>query len=125
MDSVMLAGVIVLSPAVAAAILLLFAPLRRNPTVSAGFTIASTLISLGAASLLALDFLGHPELAAVTAQYPWLPSGGQILANMGVYVDAISAPMLVVVALVALCVQVYSLGYLGHEPGHDRGRYFA
>ena len=120
-----LAQIVVLSPAIAAGILLIFAPLRRNPGISAGVTILATAISLGAAVMLALDFTGNPTLTAIDAQWPWLPSGGHILATTGVHIDAISAPMLVVVSLVALCVQVYSLGYLGHEPGHDRGRYFA
>ncbi len=125
MDKLLLAEAIVLSPLAAAVVLLVIAPLRRNHAISASVTILATTVSLVSALLLALDFTGNPDLAPVQQQWPWLPAGGHIMATVGVYVDAISAPMLVVVSLVALCVQVYSVGYLGHEPSNDRGRYFA
>jgi NADH-quinone oxidoreductase subunit L len=41
-----------------------------------------------------------------------------------VHVDGTSAWMLVVVTLVATCVQVYSLGYMHDEPPAALGRYF-
>jgi len=48
--------------------------------------------------------------------WPWLPSDGKTLAEVGVLVDPTSTIMLCLVSLVALLVQVYSLGYL-----HDEG----
>ena len=47
----------------------------------------------------------------------WLVADGKTIAEVGVHVDGISAAMLVVITLVAACVQVYSLGYLADEPG--------
>jgi NADH-quinone oxidoreductase subunit L len=55
---------------------------------------------------------------------PWLVANGEVIADIGVRVDGISATMLVVITLVAACVQVYSLGYLKGEPDAHLGRYF-
>ena len=42
---------------------------------------------------------------------------------MGVLVDPMTAMMLIVVTTVALLVQIYSVGYMEHDPG--AGRFFA
>jgi NADH-quinone oxidoreductase subunit L len=49
---------------------------------------------------------------------------GRSLAEVGLRVDGTSMPMMAVVGLVALMVQIYSLGYLSGEPAASRGRYF-
>ena len=48
--------------------------------------------------------------------WDWLPSQGETLATVGVLADADSTMMLLLVGLVSLLVQVYSLGYLSDEP---------
>src|SRR4030095_6703599 len=62
---------------------------------------------------------GAPRLV-----WPWLPSDGKTLADVGVLVDPTSTIMLGLVSLVALLVQVYSLGYLHEEPQRALGRYY-
>ena len=52
----------------------------------------------------------------------WFQAGG-ITANWGMIVDPLSVMMLGLVSLVALCVQVYSLGYMKGDPRF--GWYFA
>jgi NADH-quinone oxidoreductase subunit L len=47
-----------------------------------------------------------------------------VIADVGVHVDAVSSSMLVVVTTVALCVQVFSVGYMHEEPRPAFGRYF-
>jgi NADH-quinone oxidoreductase subunit L len=47
------------------------------------------------------------------------------LAQVGTLVDGVSAPMLAVVAFVALCVQIFSLTYMHDESKRSYGRYFA
>jgi NADH-quinone oxidoreductase subunit L len=54
----------------------------------------------------------------------WIPLGGEGLVGVGWLLDGVSAPMLVVVGLVAFCVQLYSLGYLDDESPEALGRYF-
>jgi NADH-quinone oxidoreductase subunit L len=46
------------------------------------------------------------------------------MATVGLLVDGLSAPMLVLVTLVSLLVQVYSLAYLHDEPPASLGRYY-
>src|SRR5262245_18387314 len=61
---------------------------------------------------------------AVSLMWEWLPAQGQALATVGVLADADSTVMPMLVALVALLVQVYSLGYLSDEPPPALGRYY-
>jgi len=54
--------------------------------------------------------------------HPWLEVGG-LRIQVGIQMDALTAVMLVVVTVVSLMVQVYSLGYMKEDPGF--ARYFA
>jgi NADH-quinone oxidoreductase subunit L len=56
--------------------------------------------------------------------WSWIPADGGPLATVGVMVDDLSMAMLVLVTFVSLLVQVYSLGYLAHEPAPSLGRYY-
>ena len=56
---------------------------------------------------------------------PWLPGDGGPMATVGLLLDELSSPMLVLVTLVSLLVQVYSLAYLHDEPAPSLGRYYA
>jgi NADH-quinone oxidoreductase subunit L len=62
---------------------------------------------------------------AIRATVPWLVVQGRGLGQIGVRLDAVSIPMLVVVCLVALAVQVYSVAYMHGETRRSYGRYFA
>ena len=63
--------------------------------------------------------------APIHAVWAWLPGAHGPFATVGVLVDAQSTTMLLLVTLVALLVQVYSLGYLHDEPAPALGRYYA
>jgi NADH-quinone oxidoreductase subunit L len=52
------------------------------------------------------------EFAGAANSIPWFNVGSVLQIELGVHVDAITVVMLVVVAFVALMVQVYSLGYM-------------
>jgi len=108
-----------LLPALAAALIGLMRPLGRNGATAAGVSIAAASASLVAA--LWLHFAADLPLRATI---PWLPVSGGVLAELGLRVDGTNLPMLAVVGVVALCVQIYSLGYLHGEPSAHRGRYF-
>ncbi len=58
------------------------------------------------------------EFGGVANSIPWLEVPGNLELRLGVYVDPITAVMLVVVSCIALAVQVYSLGYM-----HGDSRY--
>src|SRR2546425_304466 len=58
------------------------------------------------------------------ARWAWIPADGGPIATVGVLVDELSAAMLVLVTLVSLLVQIYSLSYLDQETPPALGRYY-
>jgi len=108
------AWLIGLLPFISFALIGLF--LHRWPRVSAGFSIISVAISFVMALSIAgqMFVLGEP-LSYETA-YRWLSMPG-LEIDMGILIDGITVVMLVVVTLVALLVQLYSLGYMHGDPG--------
>jgi len=117
-----LALVALLAPVVAALILAPIPALRKRGWPAAALCILGSVLSFGAAVALLVDTLkdSTPQTLAV----PWVRSAGKVIAEAGVHVDGVAASMLVVVTLVALCVQVFSLGYMHDEPPPAFGRYF-
>jgi NADH-quinone oxidoreductase subunit L len=119
-DSGQLALAALLLPAASFLILSLLVPLRRSGRPGAWLSILGATGSLAAAvgGWRAYDG-GSTRLV-----WDWLPAQGRPLATIGVLADETSTVMLVLVALVALLVQVYSLGYLSEEPPPALGRYY-
>jgi NADH-quinone oxidoreductase subunit L len=111
-----------LLPALAFLAIALAAPLRRRGRPAAYVSIVGAAGSLAAALASAR---GHADLSVSRLVWEWLPSQGAPLATVGVLADADSTAMLTLVALIALLVQVYSLGYLEAEPPAGLGRYYA
>jgi NADH-quinone oxidoreductase subunit L len=71
-----------------------------------------------------MERLAHPELPPQVLNIDWL-TAGTFTVHFGVLVDNLSAVMLVVVTLVALLVQIYSTGYMNHEPTFGFAKFFA
>ncbi len=114
-----LALLILALPFCAFLVIALVTPLRRRgPTAGALSATAMALAFLAAMSL----FAGG---GAVERTWSWLPGDGGPMATVGIVVDSLSAPMLLLVTLVSLLVQLYSLGYLHEEPAPSLGRYYA
>ena len=107
--------------ALAFLVLAVAAPLRRLGRPAAYVSILCAAGSLGGA---VLSWRAHTGETISRLVWTWLPSEGQTLATVGVLADADSTVMLVLVALVSLLVQVYSLGYLSDEPPPALGRYY-
>ena len=99
---------IALLPSVAAA--LTFFVGKRTPgkgsVYGIGALAAALVLSLGAL----WTFVGG-ERGFYEASIPWFRIG-QLHVEAGVYVDGLTAVMLVVVTAISLCVHVYSLGYM-------------
>ena len=130
-DTGTLALAALLLHALAFLVLAVAAPLRRLGRPAAYASILCAAGSL-ASAILACGFRLKPEAtggsdatgeAISRLVWAWLPSEGQTLETVGVLADADSTMMLVLVALVALLVQVYSLGYLHDEEPPALGRY--
>jgi len=111
------------APLVSAILIGLYAPLRRAGRPAAVVSILGASLSLVAALALFADQLGH-EGAVVVELVRWLPGAGESVVDVGLRLDGVSLSMLLVVTVVATCVQVFSLGYMADEPPPDFGRYF-
>ena len=119
-DAVTLALVSLFAPAAAALLLVLVPPLRKAGKPAAAIALLGSLASFAGAVLLLLRDETEPRRRLVA----WIVSGSQEIAHVGVQIDGISAPMLLVVTLVALCVQIFSVAYMHDEPPAGFGRYF-
>lgn len=122
MSPVTLAIVATVAPAVAALLLLVLSPLRHRGAPAAWVTLLGSLVSLGAAVMLLVARLGGAPDARATI--PWIEERGRAMAEIGILIDGVSLPMLIIVCLVALCVQVFSIAYMHDEPPRAFGRYF-
>jgi len=119
-DALTLALVTLFVPLAFATFAMVVAPYRRTGLPVAFASVVAALAALGAALTLLIQFDGQAQTHAVT----WLVHAGGNVTRVGVHLDGLSLSMLVVVTLVATCVQLFSLGYLGHEPPEDVGRYY-
>ncbi len=63
---------------------------------------------------------GSEDLHAyVVPIYEWIPAGA-FQVEVGFFVDPLTACLLIVVTTIGLLVHVYSIGYMGHDPGYWR-----
>jgi NADH-quinone oxidoreductase subunit L len=106
-------------PFAAFALLALLRPLRRSGRPAGMISILAIAVALLGALVM------WREGFSSTALWEWLPGAGGPMATVGIMVDPLSRTMLVLVALVSLLVQIYSLAYLHDEPGPSLGRYYA
>ena len=93
-------------------------PLRRRGRLAGEMSIAAMAVGFVCALVVWHAGANAEELWA------WLPGDGGPMARVGIMVDELSRPMLVLVTLVSLLVQIYSLGYLHEEPLPSLGRYY-
>ncbi len=84
-----------------------------------------TILAVGTSAILAIWALwsvAAHKRAIEFADYPWMKVGDFDFV-VGIILDPLTAVMLVVVTIVSLLVQVYSIGYMRGDPGYSR--YFA
>jgi NADH-quinone oxidoreductase subunit L len=63
---------------------------------------------------------GSEDLHAyVVPIYEWIPAGA-FQVEVGFFVDPLTACLLIVVTTIGLLVHIYSIGYMGHDPGYWR-----
>jgi NADH-quinone oxidoreductase subunit L len=100
-------------------LLALVRPLRRTGHAAGMVSMAATGLALAGALIMWWEGFNG------VATWSWLPGDGGPMATVGIMVDPLSRTMLVLVALVSLLVQVYSLAYLADESAPSLGRYYA
>jgi NADH-quinone oxidoreductase subunit L len=102
----------------------------RVPVVSRAGRIASVAVGIIAvliALFLSLTVVGqalssHLGEHVFESQMVWMDTGDTTF-NMGVLVDPFTTVMLVMVPIAVLCIFVYSIGYMAHDP--RQARFFA
>ncbi len=110
---------VLLTPAVVFLLLALIGPLRRAGRPAAFVSILGALTAFVSA---VMNWRSFTE--PVQRVWTWLPDAQGALASVGFLADEQSSVMLLLVTLVSLLVQIYSLGYLSDEPGPSLGRYY-
>src|SRR4029453_17866428 len=76
--------------------------------------IAVVSVLTGAAPLLPGSENTH---GYIVGPWVWIPAGG-FHADLGLFVDPLTACLLIVVTTIGLLVHVYSIGYMSHDPGY-------
>jgi len=119
-----LAPLILLFPLAGFALTGLFG--RSFPREAHRFAMGGVVASWAVAMVVALAALSHGfgfgEHGVGITVWHWIPAIG-FTADVGLYVDSLTACLLLVVTTIGMLVHVYSLGYMEHDPG--RWRFFA
>jgi NADH-quinone oxidoreductase subunit L len=106
-DPVLLGIMIPLAPLLAFTVITFVT--KKAPRASAAVSIAAIAISLLLSTLVLLLQLGTP--GRVEAEIPWLHAGS-LRISVGVLIDPLTSLMLLVITVISLLVQIYSLGYM-------------
>ncbi|HEY6014270.1 MAG TPA: NADH-quinone oxidoreductase subunit L [Candidatus Limnocylindrales bacterium] len=77
------------------------------------------LISMGVAYSALTGQAPFGEGGFDVRMFEWIPAGN-FTVNAGFFVDNLTACLLIVVTTIGLLVHVYSIGYMGHDPGYWR-----
>ncbi|CAK8723441.1 MAG: NADH dehydrogenase subunit L [Candidatus Electronema aureum] len=86
----------------------------------AKFAITMSSLSLGYALLTVLAYLSQPKHTVLAYDAAWLNFAPGLTANLGMYLDPISVMMLVVVTVISLLVNIYSVGYMKGDRSFNR-----
>ena len=94
----------------------------KHQWISPYLLIAGLSVSLVVSVMLFLDTLytGGP---GYNSAYQWIKINDAAIIDLGTYIDPVSSTILLVVVVVSLLVQIYSMGYMHGDIGYSR--YFA
>src|SRR5262245_39783840 len=122
-----MAGLLWLVPALPLAAFCVITAFLRRPQKLAGFV---SIGAIGGSFLISVLTLLegmreqpnlHGERWRIDLVMPWLDLPGGAHIELSTFVDGIGAVMLVVVTMVSLLVQIYSLGYMVEHGEMDPG----
>jgi NADH-quinone oxidoreductase subunit L len=117
MNSILL-FLVLIPPFVSFALNGLIPSLRKSKKGASGLSIFSIFVSTLASFALLLK---NPEVELL---FEWIPGKMFSPIHFGFFLDPFAVVMLFIVALVALMVQAYSLGYMSEENPSSFGRYY-
>ena len=114
---------IFLLPVISFAVITLFVkPFVRRESPLAGYITITAIAGSAVISIWTLfEVLGAPHHEIAVPSISWVAIGNVFEINLGIIMDSLTAVMVVVVSIVSLMVQIYSLGYMAHdEAGYTR-----
>ena len=94
---------------------------RKVPQAASWLAAAGVGVAMVLSYITLFNVIGA-DGGIATYTHEWFRAG-DLVVNLGVRIDGLTAVMLVVVTTVSFLVQVYSTGYMAGDPGY--GRYFA
>jgi NADH-quinone oxidoreductase subunit L len=95
---------------------------RRPPkALVTAIGVGAPLLSLLLALACLFEYSGSGQAFIEKTYYAW--TAGPLTIDVGFLLDRLSSVMLFVVTFVGFLIHVYSVGYMGHDPGYRR--YFA
>ena len=107
-----------------AVISLLVKPFASKKSITAGYIAIAAIAGSAVLSFWALsEVLGAPHHEIEIPDITWVAIGNTFTIKLGMMMDSLTAVMVVVVTVVSLMVQIYSLGYMAHYVEHDDGTY--
>jgi len=95
---------------------------RDSHRIAVWAVVASWVVAMVVAFGALTHTLGFGEAGAGIKLWTWIPATG-FQADMGFFVDALTACLLIVVTTIGMLVHIYSIGYMAHDPG--KWRFFA
>ena len=95
---------------------------RESHRIAVWAVVASWLVAMVVAFGALTHTLGFGETGAGITLWNWIPATG-FSADMGLFVDALTACLLIVVTTIGMLVHIYSIGYMAHDEG--KWRFFA
>jgi NADH-quinone oxidoreductase subunit L len=101
--------------------LALLAPQAKRVVSIVGVGVLAAAFAMGVAVFAALA-RGHAAEPVVLTYWAWMPVG-DLQVDFAIQLDALSAVMLLIVTGVGSLIHLFSVGYMGDDPGY--ARYFA
>ena len=115
---------IFLLPVISFAVAALLKPFVRRESPIAGYVTITAIAGSAILSIWTLaDVMGAPHHEIAVPDITWLAIGDGFTISLGIVMDSLTAVMLVVVSVVSLMVQLYSMGYMEHFVVHDTDTY--
>lgn len=90
---------------------------RENRKLSAGISIAAIVVGFIYSTILLFRQLGDNTPFEMSYGWAVFPT---ITLEVGVWIDALTTVMLMVVTIVSMLVQIYSIGYMHDDPRYSR-----
>lgn len=89
------------------------------PKTLAGIIGSATVLGAFIIGIMLFMQVHETQQGEVLNYYRWL-SVGSLVVDLGLYVDQLSAWMILIITGIGFLIHVYSMGYMSHDEGHNK-----